>query len=253
MHWTAQVSAWFGYHVLSNRLSHMAMLKCSPPYRSLSAAVQEGTASRIVSSVHASVATVVAFWTLFAESLAEDPLTATSAYIPSVVTFSMGYMVADLLNEARCWLRGVDYQIDPLTIVHHALVICTGWLYHTSAQQTYTYVIAMGMATEVSTPLLNARWLGLHLGWGDIAVLVWSLLMLAGFAFVRVPLSFAALYTGLTHRDVIWERLAGGECAALTLMTFITVGGITVLNSYWFSLILKGAYDTMRGASVKDD
>jgi len=250
VHWSHQVTGWVGLHLLGNRLAWWALSKSSPNFKSLSDATQEGAACRVVSSVHALAATALSAWMLLTEDLAAKPMYAQSAVMPSLINFSVGYMLADLANETRCWLRGINYDVDLLSVIHHVFVIGTGALYHCAEPTMYNYVVALGLATEVSTPLVNARWFAVELKHGSAMYQNGlGFLMMAVFATMRVPLCITALGSGYANRDVIAGSIAaGGVGAAYSCYVWLSVSGLSALNGYWFSLMARGAIDAVRGA-----
>lgn len=250
----ALTAASFGIHCAINILTGVVLGRWSAHYRKLSAGYQQQARSLGVSFWHAVVAGTCGIAALVFDNVYKDPLVSISDYVPLAATWSLSYFVYDALNDARLAIFCPTFDAwSWLFLVHHVVGAATLILYFTTKPALYSSFLASAFATEVSTPAVNIRWFVIQLGWGEAAELGSSILMMILFLFVRLPFTLYANFVGFKHRKEMLSDIANGEHVALTVTMFSALLCGAGINLYWASLIVKGAFAKLFGASGGDE
>jgi hypothetical protein len=208
-------------------------------YNKLKPAEQSDWNSRIVSTIHAVVATALALY-CFTEypKLWSDVLFYNEKLTRQTLCFTVGYLIAD-----------IRYLFDPFDLymfLHH--VTGAYGLYVSSATGLGHFVTLAFVFTEISTPFVNGRVFLTHLGFRDSILFVLNgILITLFFGVVRV--AFIVFFY-----LKIWKQFDQLALYPAVCLVSIALGPnlIHMLNVIWFYKILKGILSILTGSSKAD-
>ena len=129
------------------------------------------------------------------------------------------------------------------TVVHH---VFGGLAFGLCARQRGpVFWACFFIAGEASTPFVNARWFFAKTGVAGLPYVLNGALMVLVFGGVRVlPLPYSTYLIGWRDLDAL--RAAYGPTFA-TIFWRVLVPINACLQSYWFTLIVKGALKALKG------
>mmetsp|Transcript_18972 Transcript_18972/g.32443 ORF Transcript_18972/g.32443 Transcript_18972/m.32443 type:complete len:286 (+) Transcript_18972:32-889(+) len=215
-----------------------------PIYRQLSTTDQRNWDSRYSSNVHSALCLLFAYDLLWRGDFfwkeGDVPMILrTNATTFAALGISFGYFLIDFVSTFKYNMGGAEMVLHHLgSLLSVGVALLTG--------QGHMHTVWM-LVTEFTTPLINNRWWldkmemktsPLYV-WNGIAVLVsWVVARLAQF-----PPFFW----------VIWQtRDQVQYLHPVSVFLMMCVPGIlAILNCYWFTKIVKGAYKIVFGAKAK--
>lgn len=238
-----------------------------PKYRDLPRKDKAGWATRVPAFVHAVLVAYLSYASFVEEKLYADPWDAESDSMRATILVSLGYMLYDTANEARCALTCPGYKATLDMITHHVVTsACMGAFLNQVSHRGWTWsfssLTAVMLGSEITTPLLNLLWMlrkaGLGNHWSATAT---GLAIIVGFVFFRVGVQAWQSYELLVPQgspgralwDPAYARRRGIPRDTLAAATTISVA-LLVLNTYWLSLMIMKALDTFgvtKGKSAK--
>ena len=223
---------WFALHAVL-RAAVAALTPHNKALRALAPEKRAGVHSYMVSTVHAVLAFCLAAHTL-AHAFADGPLWgAREAPVPraavGTAAVSAGYFVYDLwsisLSIPSLW--GVD------TLVHHTQWLFAAWV---CLRNGFGAILMWSLTLEASTPFVNGIFLGKALGAPKAVELANGAALVLVFGGRIVPWIPFWVHHLATHWAEYWHE-SGLDVKVLCTVT--SVAG-TVLNSVWYSKILRG-------------
>jgi hypothetical protein len=215
--------------------------------------------SRIVSSIHAAVGCVSVLFFLYVKadlSFLNDPDVmilgnydgAEQYFVRSVICFSTGYFISDLVVMLEC-----PDVFDKFAILHHLLIMpffILGIYYNVVSMYHFLFLLE-----ELSTPLNNWRWAllpvkdssGVPREVSESAPKIRAnveIAFAAVFVLVRsVPgLYFCFLYVGMHQVLRSAGKFPSDFYEALTFLQFTACLGTRFLNMYWIKSIFAGIF-----------
>jgi len=213
-------------------------------YKKLSAADKVEWGSRVVSDINALYVTYGAVKSILVEKVwDENPFTGYSWISDYYHRVFVGYIAYDLiLVFLHASLRSKS------TILHHVVAIFAypiGLVYHNVQMLTNAY-----LATEATTPFVNNRWfLAATKLTHTRTYILNGLLMTLGFLVIRVIL---VPYTSAKALANHWEEAISLKAIPQFFM-FIILPTMTLLNTYWTLLMLRGLFRHLGKARRQHD
>jgi len=212
--------------------SDVLFARLFPFYAKLSKGDRAEWGSRVVSTLHAIVATYGSIYALFNEkSFREDPfLGQPSAACQWYLKVSIGYFLYDLvLVLAEKQLRTMG------TIIYHVLGL-VGFPASISGEQVQFFTILQN-STEITTPFVNNRWfLAVSKQANSQFYMINGLVMTFGFVLYRaVIIPSITLSTFYYH----WDKYQQVSDVIYFLLPVCEIG-ISLLNFYWSYLMVRG-------------
>jgi len=210
-------------------ISHFVS-KLVPAYNKLSYGDQAEWCSRVVSNIHAFVATFAGLKMMASDVYDERPFTAWSDEGGHYANILIGYFAYDvLLCLAHKQLRTF------ITFLHHFiglsfyLVVCIS--------HEGQYLTTLWLASELTTPFVNLRWfLAIMKKSSTLMYTVNGILMTLGFLLWRV-----LIIPGLVIRAHYYSNSDFHQTVPyIRTLIPVAVSSITLLNAYWTYLMIKG-------------
>lgn len=190
---------------------------------------------KAVSLVHTLVVIVTSISVMLTEpepSPGEASFLGTNTARSLSLGITLAYMVYDLLISLYYW----RFMPDKSLVYHHT---CTILSYGVSLCQVYPLASRWQVAyqaIELTTPLVAARWYLLVTGRAGSKLYFYNgLAMLVGFFLVRVCWSSRVVWGVLSETPWTHER------TELPLVQWVACIAFTLVQYYWFALIVKGA------------
>mmetsp|Transcript_11679 Transcript_11679/g.31452 ORF Transcript_11679/g.31452 Transcript_11679/m.31452 type:complete len:317 (+) Transcript_11679:85-1035(+) len=241
---------WAAHLVVAMVLSQIL----SSTYRSLSVAKKADWLSRVNSTVHAVLSAAVALYVLFFErDLYAKRGFSSQNLLNGSLTLTLGYFICDAVIVIAFFKT---IGSSPETLAHHALAGCTAVYAMSSRGSIFAQLWVAGTYfTEMSTPMVNLRWfVSLRYRNAPWYTAV-GILMMVSFFITRLvffPAFMVWLFTfdseeGYTLPDSKYECVFMGNWGGAATLA------ITLLNMYWFYLMVKGAmkiFFPKKGASA---
>jgi len=211
--------------------------------------------NRCVSIPHAIVASFLAISALCTEepaasllgamvrlSPSQDYIHCPSMIFDTILPITLGYFLYDTT------VMMIDREVYMhLMVVHHvvSLVVWTLAYYY----RIFFYYILVMIATEVTTPFLHIAifFFPKHGLTGTKVHLVLGLCLVAGFFLFRVlPIPFLAYSWWATRSEMLTLS------PTLQLIAICTLPVPSILNLYWFVLLVRGALSKLGGGKESD-
>ncbi|KAG2386961.1 hypothetical protein C9374_001996 [Naegleria lovaniensis] len=190
--------------------------------------------SRMVSNVHAVIATVLSFYCLFSVYLPTDNyngILAKSAPICTfLLTYCAGYFLYDLIIVAADYphLGGME------TILHHTTSFVA--LIGSMLWEKCVVLLVLMLFTEISTPFVNQRYFLSKCNMKSTKLYAYNgILMWASFGIVRISFCFYMPYIILAD-SLTWCSFPIGWIIGVWIMVI----SISLLNIIWFYKITSG-------------
>eukprot|EP00898_Chlorokybus_atmophyticus_P006507 jgi/Chlat1/6858/Chrsp51S00510 len=216
-------------------------------YRSLPAAERCEWDSRVPSTVHAIFITAAAYYCFFESNVfvarhgTKEVLQREDSITRNALGVSLGYFAYDLWAILRNYphLGGKEF------IFHHGIALMSVLLGLITKKAHY-YVLML-LATELTTPFVNARWYFAQSGMRDSGLYTINGVMLFISWLVGRIVLFGYLFWHIyDHRDEV-KHLWGPAAAVLMVVPPV----LGVLNVYWFAKITLGVMKLLSGGSVE--
>jgi len=212
-------------------ISDVLFARLLPFYSKLSKGDRTEWGSRVVSTLHAFVATYGSFLALYTDHnvFTQDPF-GRCTQCDWWLKVSIGYFLYDMV------LVMTEKQIRSMgTIIHHILGI-VGFSASMAGGQVLYFTLLQN-STELTTPFVNNRWfLAASKQSNSQAYMINGLVMTFAFVMYRaVIVPIAASYAFYAH----WDKYQRVTIVLYFLLPFCVIG-ITLLNFYWTSLMVKG-------------
>jgi hypothetical protein len=236
--WLASVSFGIIFCELVSDISKAFSPVVFPGHAKLSKKEKVEWDSRSVSTAHATVASIVAFYLLYISDIFRDdapygPVMFRSTLLSQFsLGFSCGYFLADMAMMYRYYpdLGGLEF------FVHHLLSIISLVLgVHSGHSHVY---ICMVLLSECTTPLVNLRWYMSVLGQKDS-----KLYFINGFSLTLLWLVariLLFLYC-FTHMYAHREQMKQLHNVAYVFL-ILAPGGLGFMNAIWFFKILQSFF-----------
>eukprot|EP00818_Percolomonas_sp_WS_P005954 CAMPEP_0117447648 /NCGR_PEP_ID=MMETSP0759-20121206/6986_1 /TAXON_ID=63605 /ORGANISM="Percolomonas cosmopolitus, Strain WS" /LENGTH=208 /DNA_ID=CAMNT_0005239995 /DNA_START=282 /DNA_END=908 /DNA_ORIENTATION=+ len=194
----------------------------------------------ILSSIHAVYAFAIAFYSLFlsGDFVDQSPVT-TSMLATKLVMFSMGYFIADFIVAYHAGVLEAGAIIHHLVVLTSELFLMVYWRFH--------IVGLASMLTELTTPLINNRWLMDKSNMKDsMLYVVNGLAIWFGWVVCRLSFTFWLGYFFWANRVEMFLN------SPLFCVVFIMLQGflLSSLNVYWFYKITKGVVKALFGKPI---
>jgi len=187
--------------------------------------------SRVVSTIHALLVTIVASYVLSTDARVRNDLVSGYNMLQDWnLRILIGYMSYDLLL-----VLGTKQLRSIGSVIHHLLCLvgafsCLGW-------HQLQLVTVLLTCTEITTPFVNMRWfLAAAKETSSTAYLVNGILMTLGFLTIRAVALPSAVFYAICTQWAALQEISG----ALMAFLFICVTGLPFLNTYWTYLMVKG-------------
>uniref|UniRef100_A0A0X3P340 Transmembrane protein 56 n=1 Tax=Schistocephalus solidus TaxID=70667 RepID=A0A0X3P340_SCHSO len=216
--------------VVHHVISPLAFGRCNAIYRSLNKNRRMEWDSRVVSSIHATIVSVLCVLSLIKErGLWQDPLFATGDIALHALSISIGYFLCDLISMP-IYYKGKNLAIF---IVHHSAALIAFYLIFVYRIGTFFGVYRL--TTELSTPFTNQRWFFRTLGYTPdrrrvaLTTLVYSVL----FALTRNALVLPYWIIAYTVYNSPEHLRASRLLPNLTRIWFTASLTLDALNTYW--------------------
>lgn len=197
--------------------------------------------SRITSTVHAVVATVLAAKVLLTDkNLYENQLVYSSFQTALISNFVIGYMVFDLITMAK-YKEVFEWQF----LLHH--IVSVSAFYASSIYGVFAYIALFRLTSEGSTLFINIRWTLLMLNKKHTKFYMWNgVLIIASFTIFRIipilPIWWS--FFGLLKLP-LWPEVHIG-------FKFLCLGSsipLDILNLYWYFKIVRMAVKLLNEVS----
>lgn len=227
--------SFIGLDMLCRQLYHLLDRKNF--VRSLNEKAFVNYVSRLVSNVHAVVATVLGFYCIYHTPLTSANLVYSSMHMHMVALFiTAGYLCYDLLNMLRNW----DALMDNTMVVHH-LVCLTSFIVGVVYGRGNLIQVAF-LVNEASTPFLNQRWFLLEAGKKNTAFYKVNLGLFAlTFVAFRVVWNTALLGAVVwCWHENLWQAVVGVEFAVCLLLTLLC--GVHCCINYRWGYMIVGKF-----------
>ncbi|KAL7062283.1 hypothetical protein AAHC03_01588 [Spirometra sp. Aus1] len=216
--------------VVHHVISPFAFGRCNAIYRSLSKNRRMEWDSRVVSSIHATVVSVLCLLSLVKErELWQNPFFATGDIALHALSISIGYFMCDLLSMP-IYYRGKNLVIF---IVHHLAALIAFYLIYVYRIGTFFGIYRL--TTELSTPFTNQRWFFRTLGYTPdrrrvaLTTLVYSVL----FAITRNALVIPYWIISYMVYNSPEHLRASRMLPNLNRIWFTASLTLDALNTYW--------------------
>lgn len=210
--------------------------------------------SRFASTLHALAITSFAAYIFFATDTYDDDtknpelagqpiLLRCTPVSQAALGVSLGYFVLDisLMVKHYPWMGG------PEMLAHHIAAFASVYT-SLSLGQAHIYTLIM-LATEVTTPFVNARWILDKLQWrGTKTYTVNGVCLAVSWLLVRILLFLWFFIHAWNHRAETAE-LRGPAILLITIVPALLFG----LNVFWFTKILRGVIKLISGQLQQDD
>lgn len=206
-------------------------------------------ATRTMSVVHSTAASVWAGEVLLGAAqpdLFSGPLSAGwSPMVRRALEVSVAYMSVDLgMSVRQAWVGRAEARAGRLRvaedIVHHVVtIVAQAWAL---GHACYGAFVALLLLTEITTPILNARWFLSQAQAGPAQLMAVSVALMVGFLLFR-----CANYVFMAYLVVArWDELGEPVGTAMLVITSLLMG---TLNFYWMGLMVRRAREMTRDTS----
>eukprot|EP01137_Pigoraptor_chileana_P032035 Opistho-2@20774 len=218
----------------------------SKTFRGLSDHQKVDWCSRVSSTIHAVVVTVVALFCLYDEWEIPNRFQHDSPAMYSMLAMSAGYLITDALVICFNFDAFGNAKLNMQTLLHHALGI--SGLFLVLKNNVFLFYMTWRIICEGSTPFVNLRWfLATNEEWKNSKLYVVNgLLMVFSFFALRVAMSPFIWIAMFKTSDQLFQ--ANGVLVGIFIAYSIV---LDVLNLYWFSSIWKGLLKALRGDAPK--
>lgn len=213
-------------------------------YNGLSESEKEEWKMRGPSTVHAGWISVLSLYILYADNLAADKIFGRSDLVHLVMVPSFGYMFADTATEIYVTCRKIGYTTPVSAVSHHVCSVLAQLATMLPAPDQMLYLSIVIASTEVTTPTLNCRWYLVKAGCSRAAT-VSGLVLLAQWVYFRlVPCASLCFWLTQSHSELVASvaihKVIAGHMMAWSML---------VLNTFWFSLLIRGAIKVIFGTN----
>jgi len=211
----------------------------SSSYARMKRSEQRDWDSRLPSTLHAVAITLASVYALgIADTFDSNRLAKTgdsvmlanSQFTEAAIGMSLGYFLCDVVVIARNWA-----EMGSAAIMVHHLVATMSLVGALVTGQGHGYTLLL-LATELTTPFINARWqldaLGLR---QSRAYMANAVAIVVSWALGRIVLSLGMFY----HMFVHWRELFLIDRPGRDLV-FLVPPILFALNVFWFIKICKG-------------
>jgi len=201
--------------------------------------------NRVTSSIHAVISVLGATYVILIDDckrqLWNNPVFGSTPVSEFFACISIGYFLYDLKDMISHPIPGLLGQI-----VHHICVLGAYWCSSTFHRGGIWVIYSLMM--EYTTPFLNIRW---FMAKYQMKQGLWYVLngvaLTSGFLIFRILLHILMFW----H---VWDHFE--ECtkvAKFILVSFLMeMVGVFVLNSYWFFLLMRGAWRILTKSNNKE-
>ncbi|CAF0711144.1 unnamed protein product [Brachionus calyciflorus] len=215
----------------------------SKVYQSIPLHQQASTVIRILSSFHATIATILSLCLVyFDKDLNDNKLLYSSFAISFTLNFSIGYLAFDMLIML---MHRAEFEW--FFAVHHFVSIVA--FYCCSTAGVFPYIALCRLISEGSTPFLNNRWFLLTINQKD------SKLYKINGIFLIVVFTLVRIVQMIPNWLIFFESMNTLEWSSIEMKYKIVCVGscvpLDILNLYWFSKIIKIVYKTVCGSKSK--
>lgn len=231
----------FIFHTIILKLSRFVFsnLVCTQTYLKQKEEEKLDWDSRIMSSIHACISTIIAYYAIFTEpKILDDMFLFNTPLFTQVISYTCGYIFADMPI--------VIAQNDKMMFIHHAMGITGLSASTTSGLCAGTLIIFL--TTEITTPFMNLRWFLSQSGMKDnylyyanglFATLLWFV-----FRILIIPLYFFKM---LEQWDLYVQ-----VGTFLFYQCFLYAAILSILNVLWFYKIMNGLISVLFAKKKKE-
>lgn len=239
-----QIWIFFAAHFCLFQFLFNFLPKYSKLYQSIPLHQQPSTVIRILSSFHATIATLLSLCLVyFDHDLYENKLLYSSFAISFTLNFSIGYLAFDMLIMLMH-----RSEFEWFFVVHHIVSVVA--FYCCSTAGVFPYIALCRLISEGSTPFLNNRWFLLTLNKKESKLYIYNgIVLIIVFALVRIVQI-------IPNWMIFFQLMNTPEWSSIELRyKLVCVGScipLDVLNLYWFSKIINIILKVIVGGNRKE-
>eukprot|EP00033_Pygsuia_biforma_P005209 GCRY01005728.1.p1 GENE.GCRY01005728.1~~GCRY01005728.1.p1 ORF type:complete len:265 (-),score=28.09 GCRY01005728.1:390-1184(-) len=200
----------------------------------------------LTSLLHSSIVSVSAFYVFITSKEIDNIILGYDRRLTLILNFSMAYLLFDMtvLLISGLFVYKSLWKIKT-EFIHHLFTFIAEFF--CSRAKIYGFLTLLLLITEGTTPCLNLRVFGLYFKKQRVELLA-SIGLLFGFFFLRI---LNLLYIGVVYYGELHSILAAPELHFFSFVAFSLVAFLAVLNSFWFSLMLRKAWSILFSNSFK--